>query len=69
MLHEHDYSIALCAGDDQTDESMLEIEMPDFISIKIGPEPSRAHYRLRDPVAFRRFLAGLFVKQLDPTTA
>ena len=62
LLHEHDYAAVLCAGDDQTDESMFDIETANFISIKIGPEPSRARFRLRDPVAFRAFLSGLFAQ-------
>ena len=57
LLHEQDYAAVLCAGDDQTDESMFEIDARSFISIKIGPEPSRARFRLRDPAAFRAFLA------------
>ena len=56
LLHEEEHEIVLCAGDDSTDESMFEIEEPRFISIKIGVEPSRARYRLRDPAAFRKFL-------------
>ena len=52
----------LCAGDDQTDESMFEIDAPNFISIKIGPEPSRARFRLRDPAAFRNFLAEVLIR-------
>lgn len=57
LLHEQPHDLVLCAGDDQTDESMFEIDEPHFISIKIGPEPSRARYRLRDPAAFRKFLS------------
>lgn len=56
LLHENDYDLILCAGDDQTDESMFGIDAPKFISIKVGQEPSRARYRLRDPAAFRKFL-------------
>jgi trehalose 6-phosphate synthase/phosphatase len=56
LLHENNYDVVLCAGDDQTDESMFEIDAPNFISIKVGSEPSRAKYRLRDPAAFRKFL-------------
>ncbi|HEY0368263.1 MAG TPA: bifunctional alpha,alpha-trehalose-phosphate synthase (UDP-forming)/trehalose-phosphatase, partial [Chthoniobacterales bacterium] len=56
LLHEQQYDIVLCAGDDQTDESMFEIDEPNFISLKVGPEQSRARYRLRDPAAFRKFL-------------
>ncbi|MFL6568375.1 MAG: trehalose-phosphatase [Chthoniobacterales bacterium] len=61
LLHEQEHDIVLCAGDDQTDESMLEIDEPHFISIKIGPEPSRALYRLPDPAAFRTFLRDALV--------
>jgi trehalose 6-phosphate synthase/phosphatase len=56
LLHERHYDVVLCAGDDQTDESMFEIDEPHFISIKVGPEPSRARYRVHDPAAFRKFL-------------
>ena len=56
LMHENNYDLVLCAGDDQTDESMLELSAPNVISIKVGPEPTRARYRLRDPAAFRRFL-------------
>ncbi|HEX8281338.1 MAG TPA: trehalose-phosphatase, partial [Chthoniobacterales bacterium] len=56
LLHDEPYDLVICAGDDQTDESMFEIEEPHFLSIKVGPEPTRARYRLRDPAAFRRFL-------------
>ncbi|CAN5550687.1 bifunctional alpha,alpha-trehalose-phosphate synthase (UDP-forming)/trehalose-phosphatase [soil metagenome] len=60
LMHEQNYDLVLCAGDDQTDESMFEIEGPNVLSIKVGAEPSRAHYRLRDPAAFRAFLVQLF---------
>ncbi|MDQ6861012.1 MAG: bifunctional alpha,alpha-trehalose-phosphate synthase (UDP-forming)/trehalose-phosphatase [Verrucomicrobiota bacterium] len=56
LLHENDYAVVLCAGDDQTDESMFEIDAPNLLTIKVGAEPSRAKYRLRDPAAFRKFL-------------
>ena len=62
LLHERGYEAVLCAGDDQTDESMFEIDSPNLISIKIGPEPSRARFRLRDPAAFRAFLGELFAQ-------
>ncbi len=57
LLHERDYALVLCAGDDQTDESMFEIEAENLLSIKIGRAASRARYRLRDPAAFRKFLS------------
>ncbi|MDQ6809863.1 MAG: bifunctional alpha,alpha-trehalose-phosphate synthase (UDP-forming)/trehalose-phosphatase [Verrucomicrobiota bacterium] len=59
LMHGHKYDFVLCAGDDQTDESMFEIDAANLISIKVGPEPSRARYRLRDPAAFRKFLRSL----------
>ncbi|CAN5556974.1 bifunctional alpha,alpha-trehalose-phosphate synthase (UDP-forming)/trehalose-phosphatase [soil metagenome] len=60
LLSEKQYDFFLCAGDDQTDESMFEIESPGFVSIKIGNAPSRARYRLRDPATFRAFLLRAF---------
>ncbi len=56
LLSEKHYDFMLCAGDDQTDESMFEIEAPGFVSIKVGGGPSRARFRLRDPAAFRKLL-------------
>ncbi|HSH39682.1 MAG TPA: bifunctional alpha,alpha-trehalose-phosphate synthase (UDP-forming)/trehalose-phosphatase [Chthoniobacterales bacterium] len=66
LLHEHDYAAVLCAGDDQTDESMFELDLPNFISIKIGSGPSRARFRLRDPAAFRGFLRQVFSEVAAP---
>lgn len=60
LMHESNYDLVLCAGDDQTDESMFEIDAPNLIAIKVGAEPSRARYRLRDPAALRKFLAHAF---------
>ncbi|CAN5312340.1 bifunctional alpha,alpha-trehalose-phosphate synthase (UDP-forming)/trehalose-phosphatase [soil metagenome] len=65
LLHEHDYGAILCVGDDQTDESMFELDQPNLISIKIGAEPSRARYRVADPAAFRRFLRDLLTAARD----
>jgi trehalose 6-phosphate synthase/phosphatase len=56
LLKEIKYDLVLCAGDDQTDESMFELKLPHLISIKVGPNPSRAKYRLPNPEAFRKFL-------------
>lgn len=55
----------VCAGDDQTDESMFDIEAPNLISIKVGPEPSRAKYRLRDPATFRNFLTATLTRDSE----
>jgi trehalose 6-phosphate synthase/phosphatase len=66
MLSERRYDLMLVAGDDLTDESMFEIEAPGFISIKIGLEPSRARYHLRDPATFRQFLRDA-IAAAEPT--
>ena len=50
------YGIALCAGDDQTDESMFRLSTPRMLSIKVGDQPTQARYRIANPAAFRRFL-------------
>ncbi|MBA2622059.1 MAG: bifunctional alpha,alpha-trehalose-phosphate synthase (UDP-forming)/trehalose-phosphatase [Chthoniobacterales bacterium] len=52
--------LIVCAGDDQTDESMFEVELTNMITLKVGREPSQAKYRLRDPSAFREFLSNAF---------
>ncbi len=59
LLEEHRYDLVLCAGDDQTDESMFEIDMAEMISIKVGSGPSRAKYRLPTPEAFRSYLRAV----------
>ena len=61
LLKEHPYELVLCAGDDQTDESMFEIEAPHLISIKVGPHASRARYRLANPAEFRNFLHNVLL--------
>jgi trehalose 6-phosphate synthase/phosphatase len=55
-----DYRIAICAGDDLTDESMFELTLPRLITIKVGPGPTQARFRIPDPAAFRQFLSELF---------
>jgi trehalose 6-phosphate synthase/phosphatase len=48
--------VVLCAGDDATDESLFALPLPDLLSFKVGPGPTAARYRLRDPSALRAFL-------------
>lgn len=60
LIEDQPFGVVLCAGDDSTDESMFEIETPNVFSLKIGREPSRAKYRLRDPASFRNFLSEVF---------
>lgn len=61
LLHAERYDVAVCAGDDQTDESMFELHMPSLISIKVGQKPTRAKYRVANPEAFRKFLRDALV--------
>ena len=58
-MEEEGYALALCAGDDVTDESMFALESDHLLTIRIGGGPTKAKYRLADPAAFRRFLRGL----------
>ena len=62
LLHEERPDFVLCAGDDQTDESMFDLDAPNVFAIKVGPEPTHARFRLRDPAAFRKFLADVFTQ-------
>jgi trehalose 6-phosphate phosphatase len=61
LLEQNDnYQLALCAGDDLTDESMFELNNPRLLSIKVGHGPTQAHFRISDPAAFREFLERVF---------
>jgi trehalose 6-phosphate synthase/phosphatase len=59
LEHDKEYAIALCAGDDQPDESMFKLCVPRLISIKVGEGPTQAQFRMVDPADFRRFLDDL----------
>jgi trehalose 6-phosphate synthase/phosphatase len=54
------YGLAICAGDDLTDEGMFEVTLPRLLTIKVGPGPTQARFRVADPAAFREFLGSLF---------
>jgi trehalose 6-phosphate synthase/phosphatase len=51
------YDTVICAGDDETDESMFRINADNMVSIKIGKEDTAAKFRVSNPEAFRKFLA------------
>lgn len=55
------YDLVLCAGDDQTDESMFRLDLPNFVSIKVGDGDTLAQIRASGPAAFRRFLEQAFL--------
>jgi trehalose 6-phosphate synthase/phosphatase len=61
VLDQNDnYEVALCAGDDVTDESMFELSRPRLLTIKVGAGPTRARFRVSDPATFRQFLDSVF---------
>jgi trehalose 6-phosphate synthase/phosphatase len=61
VLEQNDnYEVALCAGDDLTDESMFELRSPRLLTIKVGSGPTQARFRVSDPATLREFLGGMF---------
>jgi trehalose 6-phosphate synthase/phosphatase len=57
LLREKRYNAVLCAGDDETDESMFRVPRSDLISVKIGEgKRSSARYVVPDPAALRELL-------------
>jgi trehalose 6-phosphate synthase/phosphatase len=54
------YELALCAGDDLTDESMFELSRPRMVTVKVGSGTSQARFRVSDPATFRHFLGEMF---------
>lgn len=59
FLKETSCDLALCAGDDQTDETMFRSELPNLISVKVGPGETAARYRVPSQWAFRSLLGNL----------
>jgi trehalose 6-phosphate synthase/phosphatase len=55
------YELALCAGDDLTDEGMFELSRPRLVTIKVGSGTTQARFRVSDPANFRRFLREEFI--------
>lgn len=53
------YDAVLCAGDDETDESMFSIAEEPIVSIKVGEGQTAAKYQISDPKASRAFLTRL----------
>lgn len=50
------YDFALCAGDDQTDETMFQLSIPELWTIKVGSGSSSAKFRVPNPAALRQLL-------------
>ena len=57
-----DYAIIIAAGDDLTDESIFELSVPRMLTIKVGPGPTQARFRVKDPIVFRELLGDLFTR-------
>jgi trehalose 6-phosphate synthase/phosphatase len=55
------FDAVCCAGDDLTDETMFELQIPNLFSIKVGPGRTQARVRVSDPEAFRRLLGCVFL--------
>ena len=53
------YSAVLCAGDDQTDESMFRLHLSNLTAIKVGDGRTLAPHRLPHPAALRRFILDI----------
>lgn len=59
FMKAHEYSIALCAGDDQTDEAMFRLNNEAIISIKVGEGDSHAQSRVGGVEGFHELLLRL----------
>ena len=51
------YDLVFCVGDDATDETMFRLNLDGLLSVRVGRGETRAAVRLRDPAAFRAWLA------------
>ena len=51
------YDVIVCAGDDQTDESMFRLEDKRLIKIKVGKGETLADIRICSPEDFRKFMS------------
>ncbi|MGC4063620.1 MAG: trehalose-phosphatase [Polyangiaceae bacterium] len=49
----------LCIGDDRTDEDLFRAASSDALTIKVGPGPTDARFRVKDTDAVRRLLCSL----------
>lgn len=56
LLGGRDYGLILCAGDDQTDETMFSSSVKNLLSVKVGTGTTAAGYRIRNPGELRSML-------------
>ena len=64
FISENSYDMSMCAGDDETDESMFRNQSHNLISLKVGEGETAAMYRCPDPQAFRDFVSALLESRL-----
>jgi trehalose 6-phosphate synthase/phosphatase len=60
FLLSNNYDAVLCAGDDETDESMFRLDDKRIVSVKIGRGETSAKFRVNNPEQFRNLLQQLF---------
>ena len=59
FINQHNYDRIICAGDDQTDETMFRVESDALISIKIGEGDSLAQHRIAGVIPFLNLLQNI----------
>jgi len=60
-MRENNYELALCVGDDTTDENMFKVPCDNLIKVKIGYGDTNAQYRWAKPAHVLEFLEGVSV--------
>jgi trehalose-6-phosphatase len=66
-MAEKDLGAVLCAGDDETDETMFRLSDARIVSVRVGqPGDTAAGFRIQSPRAFRVFLER-FLEETAPS--
>lgn len=59
FVNQQQYDIAMCAGDDQTDEAMFRLENSAICSVKVGDGDSQAEHRIASVDSFLTLIEKL----------
>jgi len=63
FMYVNQYDGVICAGDDETDESMFRTKDDSIFSIHVGNNPkTAAKFRIANPKAFRNYLMNCLEK-------